>query len=304
MASSSSCSRSSAMRASSSSMRRSEGPGLGRVAGGAVAPGQLVEPVEQRAGVADVAAHGTVGPPQPVGVEAQVEVDQLGHHLDLVAWDSAAPASARGSCGPRPPRGGGRSPRRRRRPGSWACPRRGRGRPGAAAGRGWSCPPPPRCGPARPCAGGSGPARGPGRAARGGTRRPGRCGPRTTAPPRGPGPSRSCPARPGSARPTRWPAGRGRPATASTSSGVGLQVEPAMNRAARSIRSGSSAKETSGSSGVRSRRAARSARPPNGSMSSSSGRRRAMALTVKSRRDRSSSTRSPKATSGLRESGR
>ena len=55
-----------------------ERPGLVGVPGGAVAPGQLVEPVEQRTGVAHVAAHGPVGPPQPVGVEAQVEVDQLG----------------------------------------------------------------------------------------------------------------------------------------------------------------------------------------------------------------------------------
>src|SRR5664280_3612072 len=45
------------------------------VAGGAVTAGQLVEPVEQRADVAHVAADGTVGPSQPVGVEAQMEVD-------------------------------------------------------------------------------------------------------------------------------------------------------------------------------------------------------------------------------------
>ena len=64
-----------------------------------------------------------------------------------------------------------------------------------------------------------------------------------------------------------------------------------MNRAARSIRSGSSLKLSSGVSGVRSRRPARSAAPSNGSTSSGSGRASAMALTVKSRRDRSTSRR-------------
>ena len=81
-----------------------------------------------------------------------------------------------------------------------------------------------------------------------------------------------------------------------------------MKRAARSIRSGSSVKDTSGPSGVRSTPAARSATPPKGSISSgaSSGApvtRRAMALTVKSRRDRSASTSAAKDTSGLRDSG-
>ena len=55
-----------------------ERPRLGRVAGRAVAPGQLVQPVEQRSGVADVAAHRPVGPPEPVGVEPQVQLDQPG----------------------------------------------------------------------------------------------------------------------------------------------------------------------------------------------------------------------------------
>ena len=85
---------------------------------------------------------------------------------------------------------------------------------------------------------------------------------------------------------------------------VGHEVEKrATNRAARNIRSGSSVKETSGSSGVRRRPAARSASPPKGSISSMSARRRAMAFTVKSRRDRSTSMSSPKLTSGFRDSG-
>ena len=77
-----------------------------------------------------------------------------------------------------------------------------------------------------------------------------------------------------------------------------------MNRAARIMRSGSSVNDSSGRSGVRSLRSARSCSPPKGSISSTSGRRRAMALTVKSRRERSVSTSSAKLTAGLRESGR
>jgi hypothetical protein len=65
-----------------------------------------------------------------------------------------------------------------------------------------------------------------------------------------------------------------------------------MNRAARSIRSGSSENDTSGASGVRSTPSTRSAMPPKGSISSTSGSRSAMALIVKSRRDRSCSTSS------------
>ena len=54
---------------------------------------------------------------------------------------------------------------------------------------------------------------------------------------------------------------------------VGLEREAAEKRAARSMRSGSSPKEISGSSGVRSRPAARSPSPSKGSTSSMSGRR-------------------------------
>ena len=70
-------------------------------------------------------------------------------------------------------------------------------------------------------------------------------------------------------------------------------------RAARSMRSGSSPKEISGSSGVRSRPAARSPSPSKGSISSMSGRRSASALIVKSRRDRSTAMSSPKRHLGL-----
>ena len=77
--------------------------------------------------------------------------------------------------------------------------------------------------------------------------------------------------------------------TAATSAGSGSRPYSAMNRAARIMRSGSSENDSCGSSGVRSTLAARSAAPPNGSMSSGSGRASAMALMVKSRRDRSAS---------------
>jgi len=75
----------------------------------------------------------------------------------------------------------------------------------------------------------------------------------------------------------------------------------AANRAARIIRSGSSSKLCSGVTGVRKRPWARSRSPPNGSTNSRRGNRTAIALTVKSRRERSPSRESPYATTGLRE---
>ncbi len=92
--------------------------------------------------------------------------------------------------------------------------------------------------------------------------------------------------------------------TASVSAGSGSRPNCATNRAARNMRSGSSRNDTSGASGVRNRRAARSAAPSNGSTSSGSGSRNAIAFTVKSRRERSVSTSSEYFTSGLRLSGR
>ena len=74
---------------------------------------------------------------------------------------------------------------------------------------------------------------------------------------------------------------------ARTTRGAGASSSWAANLAARSIRSGSSENAISGSSGVSSRLAARSFTPPNGSTNSPSGSRIAIALTVKSRRDRS-----------------
>ena len=93
-------SRSGRMEASSSCLREPRdallevvvGPaeplGLAPVAGRAVGPGQHVQPGELVAGVADVAADGGVGPlPGAVAVEAQVQLDQLGHGVDQVAGE-------------------------------------------------------------------------------------------------------------------------------------------------------------------------------------------------------------------------
>jgi hypothetical protein len=73
-----------------------------------------------------------------------------------------------------------------------------------------------------------------------------------------------------------------------------------VKRAARSILRGSSPNETSGGDGVRRMPAMRSSRPPFGSTSWRSGRRSAIALTVKSLRWRSPSRVSPNSTVGLR----
>lgn len=78
-----------------------------------------------------------------------------------------------------------------------------------------------------------------------------------------------------------------------TTSGATAKSSWAANRAARIIRRGSSENDSSGVPGVRSTRPARSARPPWGSMNSFSGSATAIALTVKSRRTRSSSMESP-----------
>ena len=90
---------------------------------------------------------------------------------------------------------------------------------------------------------------------------------------------------------------------AATTAGSTVKASWAANRAARSIRSGSSEKESSGRPGVRSARWARSTTPPYGSTNSRPGSETAIALTVKSRRPRSPVRVSPKSTSGLREVG-
>ena len=75
------------------------GPGPWRVAGGAVAAGQLVELVQKVAGVADVAAHGAVRPAHPVGVEAQVQLDQRADRLDVLGGVAQGPHPVAGHPG-------------------------------------------------------------------------------------------------------------------------------------------------------------------------------------------------------------
>jgi hypothetical protein len=70
------------------------------------------------------------------------------------------------------------------------------------------------------------------------------------------------------------------------------------NLNARSIRKGSSEKEIAGSTGVRIRFALRSVMPSKGSIGVRSGSRIAIALMVKSRRDRSASISDSNDTSG------
>ena len=84
----------------------------------------------------------------------------------------------------------------------------------------------------------------------------------------------------------------------------GAIVTPSVdtNRAARSMRSGSSANDSSGVLGVRSTPRARSASPPYGSLNRPSPvTDKAMAFIVKSRRRKSSSSDRPYATWGLRD---
>ena len=82
IASSSSCSWSSAIRCLQPVVRPGQRRRLALVAGRAVRAGQLVQPLQQRAGVPHVAAHGRVGPlAAAVAVEAQVQLDQPGDVL-------------------------------------------------------------------------------------------------------------------------------------------------------------------------------------------------------------------------------
>ena len=89
--------------------------------------------------------------------------------------------------------------------------------------------------------------------------------------------------------------------SAASTSGAIVAFKVETKRAARSMRSGSSANDSSGVLGVRSNPRARSASPRNGSLNVRSPvTETAIAFIVKSRRRRSSSSESPYATAGLR----
>ena len=88
---------------------------------------------------------------------------------------------------------------------------------------------------------------------------------------------------------------------ATRTSGATVNPSLAANLAARRIRSGSSLNDCSGSPGVRSTFFRSASKPPNGSTNSYPGNVAAIALMVKSRRPRSSSSERPYCTSGRRE---
>ena len=135
--------------------------------------------------------------------------------------------------------------------------------------------------------------------------RPGRCRRGTTG--RRPGRRRrsACRARRGCARPTRSRGGRASPSTAATSSGTGLEAVAGDEAGGPQHAQRVVAEATP--------RAQRRAQPLGGEVGGAVERvderrrvgaaRSAMALTVKSRRDRSASMASANTTSGLRESG-
>ena len=85
---------------------------------------------------------------------------------------------------------------------------------------------------------------------------------------------------------------------------TGVKPSWLANLAARIMRSGSSENESSGSRGVRINFLDKSLTPSNKSTNSSSGKRTASALIVKSRRSKSASSVVPKDTSGFRLSSR
>ena len=247
--------------ASSSSMRRARAAGLVRVARRAVAAGQLVETVEVRAGVAHVAAHRAVGPAHPVGVEAQVQLDEARHGRRRRRSGSAAPPCASGSCA-RPttswwwkltPRG----PKARvlGLPTSWnSAARRSRRSGEVLSTTAIVCASTSLCRWIGSCSSSR-----PGSSGRKSSARPVRTTNHRPADGSSTMTSLSSSSRIRSARDDGEPpvhAARSRPPGRHRARGRSA----ATKRAARSIRSGSSPKETSGSSGVRNRPAA--GRPP------------------------------------------
>ena len=201
IASSSSCSRSRAIRSSRSSYVPRQRRRLAPVAGRAVRPGQLVQPVQQRTGVGDVPAYGGVGPlPGAVAVEPQVQLDQPATRPRPRPWGTAAPAAGlRVSFAPTTSWWWNETPP----PGS---KRRVFGLPTSCMQRGQpqhevrrrSAPParsPARarsgCARRRPCAGGARRSPAPAAAARAARGRPARCRPAARGPARGSGASSS-----------------------------------------------------------------------------------------------------------------
>ena len=110
-----------AIRSSSSSWSCSSLRRTGHVAGRAVRAGQLVQPIQQRPGVAHVAADGAVGPAVAVPVEPEVELDQLADILDHRVGVVQLAASAPRPSARRRPRDDGTARRPARSTASSAC---------------------------------------------------------------------------------------------------------------------------------------------------------------------------------------
>ncbi len=186
-----------------------------------VGPGQQVQPVEQRAGVGDVAADRRVGPgPGAVAVEPQVQLDQPGHVLDDVLREPQGPQPGPGQLRPdhlvvveRHPAAGLEAPGLR-----LADVVHQRGQPqhqiGSVGLRArWPARAPSGCARTRPCAGGARRSPAPAPAARAAPGRRARCRPAARAPAAGRARAAAWSARRGPARRTRSRSGRPSPSS-------------------------------------------------------------------------------------------
>ena len=212
--------------------------------------------------------------------------DQLGpHHLVVVEADAAARLEPSGGRLADVVQQGGQP---QHQVGTVLSPARSPGRaPSGSARR-------------RPCAGGARRAPGAAPVARAAPARPARCRSAGRSPARGSAPQTSLVSS-AAIRSTVIRASCPDIAViASTTRGAGTNRSSEANRAARSIRSGSSRNECSGVPGVSSTRSASWRRPPYGSLNACPGTDTAIALTAKSRRTRSSANVSPNVTVGFR----
>ena len=270
---------------------------------GAVAPLQVVEVVEQLTGVAYVAAHRLVGPSHRVGVDAQVEVDELRDVLDDVVRVASTRAIVPVMRAPTTSWWWKLTPLGRTDASS-ASRRRGTARRGVPAARAACSPRPRSCARARPCGGGSDPVRAASwlSSGRNSSDRP------VSA-------SNQSPSLGSSTRISFESSSRMRSALtissrwrsspiAPTTSGSGTRPNSRdearrPQHAQRIVEERHLGRERRAQSVPRGRRHRRMDRPTR-----ARGRRSAIALTVKSRRDRSVAMSSAYSTSGLRLSGR
>ncbi len=76
-----------------------QGPGPGRVAGRAVGAGQLVELLQQVAGIAHVTTDGAVRPAHAIGVEPKMELHQPPDLVDVLGRVAQGPHAVPGHAG-------------------------------------------------------------------------------------------------------------------------------------------------------------------------------------------------------------